>query len=118
MSLLVNSFRNKQQAKARLEPELLVTAATGIQPLLLPIRGLIEKWILNPFGNCYLKEISCLSQGRCDTEPGKGCANQAAGIGTMKESAVQEEKPDASVFLQSLESICNLEENKNAVLFS
>lgn len=42
----------------------------------------------------------------------------AAGIGTMKESAVQEEKYDASVFMQSLKSIWHLEENKNVGLFS
>ena len=34
---------------------------------------------------------------------------RAAGIGTMKEN-VQEEKYDASVFMQSLKSICSLEE--------
>lgn len=42
----------------------------------------------------------------------------AAAIGTMKESAVQEEKRDVSVFMQNLKSICDLEENKKAVLFS
>lgn len=42
----------------------------------------------------------------------------AAGIGTVKKSAVQEEKHDALVFMQNLKGVYDLEENKNAVLFS
>lgn len=71
------SRRTPAGTKSRRRHDSSGAAARGIQPLLLPIRGLIEKRILNSFGNCRMEEPSPLSGWCWGPEPGEGCADSS-----------------------------------------
>lgn len=97
--------------------KLFLTAAMRNQSLLLPIRELIEKWILNPWRIAIWRKFPAAVNGAVIQSQAKADLG-VAGISIVRESAAWEEKYDASIFMQGLKSIWDLEENKNAVLLS
>lgn len=72
---------------------------------------------LTPSQNAISRKFPTSLNGAAIQRQAKA-ALTAAAIGTRKESAVQEDKYDASVFRQNLKSTDNSEENKNPGLFS
>lgn len=74
------------------------------QPLLLPIRVLIEKGILNPWRIAVSSKFPAPVNGAVIQSQAKAELTVAR-ISTVRESAVWEEKCDASVFIQELKSI-------------
>lgn len=113
LRIFIGELLQEQRAgKSMTWTKLLLTAATRNQSLLLPIRGLIGEWILNPWRIAFSRKFPAAVNGAVIQSQAKAELT-VAGISVMRESAVWEEKYNASIFMQGLNSIWDLEENKN-----